>query len=422
MIQNMKSIAIVATVFILAAQCIAQDGSDEVDDNATNAIARVNRESVSQRPTKVFSLVRDCLVLIRAHSGSGSGFLMEMEDGNYLVTNEHVTRMGSGLTCTLINGTKIPLPDNFEVAANRDLARFRIPSGYRVLKMSTTDPVINQKIFAFGNSDGGGVITELKGIVLGVGDTEVEINATIVQGNSGGPIVDENGRVVAVSTYGTFQQNESDWSKRGTRFNEVRRYGVNFKNINWEKVSIKEYLQDCKMDAQSEDIVDLAIKYLGFKGGFLFKEDMKEIEKAVPKRSLLYQPFKNVCNADEELRAANANCNKLLKKVLNESVGSLSFPNKIIVSRAVRKFDEAHQKSIKARKTAMKQIAQRLSRYEAHVSRVDEDLNDKAKLFKYWVERLEDKEPLEILPIPDDSAVYKLIYCWEKIKGQRLFE
>lgn len=79
--------------------------------------------------------------------------------------------------------------------------------------LTLKSPVVNigQKIFAIGNPLGlEGTISD--GIISGLRDYEglslLQISAPISPGNSGGPVVDENGEVIGVATY-TFSEGQN---------------------------------------------------------------------------------------------------------------------------------------------------------------------------------------------------------------------
>ena len=141
-------------------------------------------------------------------SGSGTAFVVR-RDGTML-TNEHV-----------VNGcTRLALPTGEAVrviatSAKRDLALLRAERTYEGALRFRRDQTIDhgETVRAFGYpyyqmvstslNITEGIVTALKGI--GDDPTEFQVNAAIQPGNSGGPLVDENGLVigVAVSTLST---------------------------------------------------------------------------------------------------------------------------------------------------------------------------------------------------------------------------
>ena len=175
----------------------------------------------------------------------GSGVFLEMDDGVWLVTNEHVTRCGTPLRATTVTGKEIALPAKtcFQVASNRDLARVRVDKSQPALSIKSSTPNLGDSIWMFGNSDGGGVLTHITGKVNGVGDNTIEVDAEFVSGNSGSAIMDKDGDVIGLATYATRDYEPSNWVKSGTRFNDVRRFGVRLNSVAWETVDWKIYSQ-----------------------------------------------------------------------------------------------------------------------------------------------------------------------------------
>jgi V8-like Glu-specific endopeptidase len=128
-----------------------------------------------------------------------------------------------------------------EVADKLDLARLRIDDAdVTALNISSNNPSIDDPIVVYGNSTGSMTIGKLKGKVMSVGPDIIEISATIVQGNSGSPIVDKNDKIVGVATYA--EKKKPDWVTANTRFSEVRRYGVRLNNdITWNKTALDAF-------------------------------------------------------------------------------------------------------------------------------------------------------------------------------------
>ncbi len=200
----------------------------------------VSQNSSSSEQNK-FKQVKEKLVLIENATGSGmgSGFIATYEGKPWLFTNEHVARMGSELICKTIDGRVISINSDtcIHVAKNTDLVRFPVPSDMPSLTWFSGVPNIGESVWVYGNSDGGGVVTELKGKVLGIASSIIEVDAKFVEGNSGGPILNSAGEILGVATYATNDNEPEKWIKKGTRFNEIRRYGVRVVNCEWEGVS-----------------------------------------------------------------------------------------------------------------------------------------------------------------------------------------
>lgn len=135
---------------------------------------------------------------------SGTGFFVS--DAGHVVTNEHVI---DGCTETRVHfkGEMVPAKVIADDSRN-DLALLKIkekPSAF--LKLSGENPYLLQDIIAagypFGNKISSsikvtrGVVSSLSGVADNI--SEIQIDAALQPGNSGGPLLDENGNVVGVA-------------------------------------------------------------------------------------------------------------------------------------------------------------------------------------------------------------------------------
>ncbi len=141
--------------------------------------------------------------------GQGTGFVID-EDGNIL-TNNHVIANASRLDVTFIGGKKVRarLVGRDPVS---DLAVVKVDpfSGMAVAPMGDSDKLsVGQRVIAIGNPFGlqhtvtAGFISALNRDIA-VGDHTmmglVQTDAAINLGNSGGPLIDSRGEVIAVNT------------------------------------------------------------------------------------------------------------------------------------------------------------------------------------------------------------------------------
>ncbi len=201
--------------------------------------------------TSEIKVPQQCLAIVSSHGGDavGTGFVVEMDGKKYLVTNEHITRAGLPWRAQLLGGASLDI-SSMSIAEDEDLVRFELAeTNLTALAMATGPFDIGQEVGVFGNSDGGGVMTGLRGKILGVGPDRIEISAPFVHGNSGSPIVDEHARAIGVATYAEYKRDPSDWVKEGTRFTGVRRYGLLLAGVKWKKIGIRDY-------AAATDILD----------------------------------------------------------------------------------------------------------------------------------------------------------------------
>lgn len=207
----------------------------ELEKLAQSETEKAARVHAAQRHGKFMPVSRtaDAVGLVTNAEGSGTGFLCQMDGVVYFFTNSHVVGSGQDLKIRMRDGTALE-PTLIELAGDRDLARISINERPPSLTF-TTDADIGESVTVYGNSAGAGVITEIKGKVKGDAFDRIETSAKFVPGNSGSPIVNDKGVVVAVATYATFNPGDGhNWVMAGTGFDKVRRFGVKLDDdITW---------------------------------------------------------------------------------------------------------------------------------------------------------------------------------------------
>ncbi len=144
----------------------------------------------------------------RESGALGSGFVVS-EDG-YIVTNNHVVSNADEIFVKFSDGreykTKL-----IGTSPEVDIAVLKIESNekFKPLEFSDSDKVeIGQWSIAFGNPMGlndsmtVGVVSASGRSSLGIEEIEnfIQTDAAINQGNSGGPLIDINGKVIGVNT------------------------------------------------------------------------------------------------------------------------------------------------------------------------------------------------------------------------------
>jgi serine protease Do len=143
----------------------------------------------------------------RTVEARGSGFLIDA-DGT-IVTNNHVVKGATSVSVTLDDGTVLPAKV-IGRDARSDLAVLKVKSNRRLPFINLGDSNAAQPgawVVAVGNPFGlGGTVTagivSARGRDIGEGpyDSFIQIDAPINQGNSGGPLFTQDGKVVGVNS------------------------------------------------------------------------------------------------------------------------------------------------------------------------------------------------------------------------------
>ena len=165
-------------------------------------------------------LVQDSTVSIYCEFGSdgdyelGSGWALDIDtdmESDYptaLVTNYHVIENclnGKGeIFVEALEGKRFPaVIDNWDV--ENDLAVIATKLKIKPLELSQSNPSPGYWVMAVGTADGyeGSVAF---GNVLNITDTEILITAAISSGNSGGPLVDNEGKVIGTNSWSAVKE------------------------------------------------------------------------------------------------------------------------------------------------------------------------------------------------------------------------
>ena len=182
----------------------------------------------------------ESVVIIRAGESTGSGFFAHESGRTFLYTNQHVISNALDVKAVNSNGDEIEL-GALEVSNSQDMARYRVQIDEALRLTDEVQP--EEAVTVLGNSEGAGVITSGKGIVKGIGPTEIEVDADFVPGNSGGPAVNKDGEVIGMATY--MQKAGADlpdWVTEDTRYGGTRRFVLRPTRVNdWIAVDPAEY-------------------------------------------------------------------------------------------------------------------------------------------------------------------------------------
>jgi S1-C subfamily serine protease len=196
-------------------------GSETLSRNLTNdflGIASIGQNQIPSENLHVNAPLRGALaatVTVFTDLASGSGFVVSTN--GYIVSNYHVVAGAARVVIGRQDGSKFAA-QVVEANESRDLAVLKVADGvWSAVQLGDMDNVaIGDTVYALGSPGGAGdtvlEFTATKGIVSSIRDFPsaanpnvnvqyVQTDAAINHGNSGGPLVNEAGRVIGVNSY-----------------------------------------------------------------------------------------------------------------------------------------------------------------------------------------------------------------------------
>ena len=205
-----------AGVVALLAGCSGDDGGPEsatttvtvTETVATTPPAAAGGDTFGRIP-QVVKKVDSAVVAITTDQGEGSGVIWSK--GGLVVTNHHVVEGASSIEVVLASGERLPASTEATDPLS-DLAVLRIRrDGLPAAAFERRLPVVGQLAIAIGNPSGfeqsvtAGIVSGLhRAIPESSQQTQalvdlIQTDAAISPGNSGGALVDANGKVIGIN-------------------------------------------------------------------------------------------------------------------------------------------------------------------------------------------------------------------------------
>lgn len=209
--------------------------------------------------------VAEAIAVIEGDLSNGTGFFCESDGKTYLYTAAHVLSGNAKLQVKLRNGTVVRKFGMLEAAEGADLVRLPLEEPVpQVLEVAPETGVakVGEPVYASGNAGGGGTVGFEAGKIMGVGAESIEIDAQVIQGNSGGPILDGKTRqAIGVVTHLTAERKDL-WAQE-TRYSEVRRFGCRLDRMwDWKRVPVEAFLKEGKAVLAVQEQSELMIAAL----------------------------------------------------------------------------------------------------------------------------------------------------------------
>ena len=226
---------ICACVSMLFSQTQPQTSLADILENAMSSVVTVSVEKTDNTKQLLGFRGQDsdiayekALDLSKSKS-SGSGFVIIKNNKKYIITNAHVIEQASELKGSVyvysINRTKYEVKiiggDSFYDIAVLEIVGATGPE-IKPISFSSKDSRVGEKVFAIGNPLGEYPYTVSDGIISAKNRVRngltgkfgfLQSTATVIWGNSGGPLVNEKGQVVGINSQIAFANagNQQIW-------------------------------------------------------------------------------------------------------------------------------------------------------------------------------------------------------------------
>ncbi len=178
--------------------------------SSTNRQISKLKVEVSEDFSGIIKNAINSIVIIRTLSMQGSGFFINGK--GYLVTNEHVisneNNEPSKVIQIITSDQKRHSGELIGYIGELDLAVIKISENYPPLKLEKSKNVgIGEKVIAIGTPQGlefsatDGIISATNRKGFGTLGTYIQTNAQLNPGNSGGPLLNKQGKVVGMNNF-----------------------------------------------------------------------------------------------------------------------------------------------------------------------------------------------------------------------------
>ena len=213
-------------------------------------------------PDKIAERAIPSIVLIKTASGLGTGFVVS-SDG-LIATNLHVIGDARQATVTVADGREFTNIEVISFDAVHDLLVLRVPAkNLPALALGDSAKVkVGERVvaighpFGLGNTVSDGLVSAVRKINPQL--TVLQVSAPISQGSSGGPLFNESGEVIGISTLIVTQGQNLNFGMPANQLKSMLRSGKGTPLAAWKipeskarrKAPVHELslLNDCAMD------------------------------------------------------------------------------------------------------------------------------------------------------------------------------
>jgi S1-C subfamily serine protease len=193
-------------------------------DTRTNLLKEVG--SIQAKTNSDFSGIieasKKSVVTIKTDAAQGTGFIITRE--GYVVTNAHVLYGGSYANA-ITSSQETKKMKLIGYNDTMDIALLKIDGTYTPLELDSTDNVdVGEKVIAIGNPLGlsfsvsEGIVSAIDRVGSNGLNAYIQTDAALNPGNSGGPLINSNGKVIGINNFKSQGENlgfalESDYIK-----------------------------------------------------------------------------------------------------------------------------------------------------------------------------------------------------------------
>lgn len=139
---------------------------------------------------------------LKGEAGDGTGFIIGPK--GHVITNAHVVQDSPILEGIRGNYPALlelePISNGTVMGLDLALLSFVEPADFPRLEWANALPAVGEEVFVLGNPKNLG-LSVTRATVSQIKDAEIQLNTTLNPGNSGGPVINQDGEVVGVVSY-----------------------------------------------------------------------------------------------------------------------------------------------------------------------------------------------------------------------------
>ncbi len=195
--------------FLLAIPSPAGDAPSP-STNAPAFLPSPDPSTMGGKRSNVADMVTRATVTIETSTSSGSGFFFKQDEKFWIVSNTAVIGQAfnvNELSVRDSEGRPVKLLNALQADIEGDIAILQLPSSFTPdhFLAPSTKVTVGEKILVAGNAKEGGAISILEGTIRGLGSQHgipiLDLTAPLTTGMSGGPIVNDRGELVGITTF-----------------------------------------------------------------------------------------------------------------------------------------------------------------------------------------------------------------------------